>query len=589
MSCLAETLLFLLLSLLACPALSDPLYQSCGTTGNYTTNSTYQSNLLTLLSSLYSNGSISGFYKNTVGTVPNDKIYGLVLCRGDINTTTCRNCLEVAMQDVLQICSNKKGALVWYDLCLLGYSNQNFLSSTNDSNPLIMYNAQNLSDPEKFNRLEVDLIVMDMIARSAANSSRRFATWETPVTVSYHKIYGLGQCTPDLSGDQCYLCLKGVFKVIPDFVYSRGLRVIGVRCNFRFELYQFYQYEEPLLPLSAPSPRSNDTNTTTTTTTTAEEGEGGFGQVYKGALKDGQEIAVKRLSRTSEQGLLELRNEVVFVAKLQHRNLVRLLGCCLEEKEKLLVYEYLPNRSLDKILFDPLRSQSLEWCLRYKIIEGISRGLFYLHEDSRLKIIHRDLKASNVLLDKDMNPKISDFGLAKHFGANETHKDTGRIAGTHGYMAPEYAIYGRLSPKSDVFSYGVLALEIVTGGKNSDFEKCNPPTNLLTHVWRQWNEGNPLELVDQTLGNIFIKEQVLRCIHIGLLCVQEDPTKRPSMASVVNMLNNDSVSLPISTAPAFFISPDEVLDFVIEEDANGYNHAQMISENEVSISEIGPR
>ncbi|XP_039129810.1 cysteine-rich receptor-like protein kinase 10 isoform X4 [Dioscorea cayenensis subsp. rotundata] len=549
MSCLAETLLFLLLSLLACPALSDPLYQSCGTTGNYTTNSTYQSNLLTLLSSLYSNGSISGFYKNTVGTVPNDKIYGLVLCRGDINTTTCRNCLEVAMQDVLQICSNKKGALVWYDLCLLGYSNQNFLSSTNDSNPLIMYNAQNLSDPEKFNRLEVDLIVMDMIARSAANSSRRFATWETPVTVSYHKIYGLGQCTPDLSGDQCYLCLKGVFKVIPDFVYSRGLRVIGVRCNFRFELYQFYQYEEPLLPLSAPSPRSNDTNTTTTTTTTAEEGsrnhagmvvlyvalpfiasivllsliyvifwgrtnrklvffpeikdetlltsaesklfdlstlreatnnfsdanmlgEGGFGQVYKGALKDGQEIAVKRLSRTSEQGLLELRNEVVFVAKLQHRNLVRLLGCCLEEKEKLLVYEYLPNRSLDKILFDPLRSQSLEWCLRYKIIEGISRGLFYLHEDSRLKIIHRDLKASNVLLDKDMNPKISDFGLAKHFGANETHKDTGRIAGTHGYMAPEYAIYGRLSPKSDVFSYGVLALEIVTGGKNSDFEKC---------------------------------------------------------------------------------------------------------------------
>ncbi|XP_039129811.1 cysteine-rich receptor-like protein kinase 10 isoform X5 [Dioscorea cayenensis subsp. rotundata] len=507
MSCLAETLLFLLLSLLACPALSDPLYQSCGTTGNYTTNSTYQSNLLTLLSSLYSNGSISGFYKNTVGTVPNDKIYGLVLCRGDINTTTCRNCLEVAMQDVLQICSNKKGALVWYDLCLLGYSNQNFLSSTNDSNPLIMYNAQNLSDPEKFNRLEVDLIVMDMIARSAANSSRRFATWETPVTVSYHKIYGLGQCTPDLSGDQCYLCLKGVFKVIPDFVYSRGLRVIGVRCNFRFELYQFYQYEEPLLPLSAPSPRSNDTNTTTTTTTTAEEGsrnhagmvvlyvalpfiasivllsliyvifwgrtnrklvffpeikdetlltsaesklfdlstlreatnnfsdanmlgEGGFGQVYKGALKDGQEIAVKRLSRTSEQGLLELRNEVVFVAKLQHRNLVRLLGCCLEEKEKLLVYEYLPNRSLDKILFDPLRSQSLEWCLRYKIIEGISRGLFYLHEDSRLKIIHRDLKASNVLLDKDMNPKISDFGLAKHFGANETHKDTGRIAGT---------------------------------------------------------------------------------------------------------------------------------------------------------------
>ncbi|KAH7676819.1 Non-specific serine/threonine protein kinase protein [Dioscorea alata] len=306
-------------------------------------------------------------------------------------------------------------------------------------------------------------------------------------------------------------------------------------------------------------------------------GEGGFGPVYKGALKDGQEIAVKKL-----------RNEVVFVAKLQHRNLVRLLGCCLEEKEKLLVYEYLPNTSLDKILFDPLRSQVLEWCLRYKIIEGISRGLLYLHEDSRLRIIHRDLKASNVLLDKDMNPKISDFGLAKHFGANETHKNTTRIAGTYGYMAPEYAIYGRFSTKSDVFNYGILALEIVTGRKNSDFQKFNPPTNLLTHVWQQWNEGNALELADQTLSDKFIKEQVLRCIHIGLLCVQEDPTKRPSMASVVNMLSNHSIPLPSSTAPAFFISPDLVLNFVTEEDANGYN-AQMISENEVTITEIGAR
>ncbi|KAM0951697.1 putative protein kinase RLK-Pelle-DLSV family [Dioscorea sansibarensis] len=665
MACPTQTLLFLLLLLLlASPALSDTVYQSCETAGNYTTNSTYQSNLLTLLHSLYSNGSISGFYDNTMGTEPN-KIYGMVLCRGDTNMTTCRNCLDAARQDVIQICPNNKGALVWYDPCFLRYSNQNFLSSTDNSNSPILLNTQKVSDePFKYTKLVIEL--MDTIAQFASyNSSRKFATWEVNFTVSDPKIYGLTQCTPDLSGDQCYKCLQRAFNAIPNWVDSRGLRVIGVRCNFRYELYPFYEGKSTVLfPASSPPSPSSGTNTTGTTTVeegssnhvgmvalfvvlpflasvvlvsviyfvfrrrtdmhmvflpengdetllaSAESklfdlsilreatdnfsdantlGEGGFGPVYKGALKDGQEIAVKRLSRTSEQGLLELRNEVVFVANLQHRNLVRLLGCCLEENEKLLVYEYLSNTSLDKILFDPVRRQVLEWCTRYRIIEGISRGLLYLHVDSRLRIIHRDLKASNILLDKDMNPKISDFGLAKHFGANETHKNTTRIAGTYGYMAPEYAIYGVFSTKSDVYSYGVLILEIVTGRKNSDFKRSNPPTNLLSHVWQRWNEGNALELVDQILGNRFIKEQVLRCIHIGLLCVQEDPTKRPSMASVVNMLSSHSIPLPTSTAPAFFIAPDLILDFVNEEDVNGYKHAQMVSENEVSISEMDPR
>lgn len=159
-------------------------------------------------------------------------------------------------------------------------------------------------------------------------------------------------------------------------------------------------------------------------------GEGGFGPVYKGLLKDGQQIAVKRLSGASRQGLAEMKNEVLFVAKLQHRNLVRLLGCCLEENEKLLVYEYLPNTSLDKFLFDPARKMFLDWETRFKIIEGIGRGLLYLHEDSRLRIIHRDLKASNILLDANMNPKIADFGLAKLFSTDETQRNTGQIAGT---------------------------------------------------------------------------------------------------------------------------------------------------------------
>ncbi|XP_017702536.3 receptor-like serine/threonine-protein kinase SD1-8 [Phoenix dactylifera] len=159
-------------------------------------------------------------------------------------------------------------------------------------------------------------------------------------------------------------------------------------------------------------------------------GEGGFGPVYKGKLGDEQEIAVKRLAKTSVQGLDEFKNEVVLIARLQHRNLVRLLGCCIQGEERMLVYEYMPNRSLDAFLFDKARAALLDWRIRYNIILGIARGILYLHQDSRFRIIHRDLKASNILLDKEMNPKISDFGMARIFGEDETEVNTRRVVGT---------------------------------------------------------------------------------------------------------------------------------------------------------------
>ncbi|XP_022716023.1 G-type lectin S-receptor-like serine/threonine-protein kinase At4g27290 isoform X2 [Durio zibethinus] len=212
-------------------------------------------------------------------------------------------------------------------------------------------------------------------------------------------------------------------------------------------------------------------------------GEGGFGAVYRGKLPTGQEIAVKRLSKDSGQGLKEFKNEVIFIAKLQHRNLVRLLGCCIYAEERMLIYEFMPNRSLDLYIFDKTRGTSLDWQKRYYIIIGIARGLLYLHRDSRLRIIHRDLKASNILLDGEMNPRISDFGLARTFGGDHSESNTSRIIGTYGYMSPEYAIDGLFSVKSDVFSFGVLVLEIVSGKRNRGFYHPDHDLNLLGHCF----------------------------------------------------------------------------------------------------------
>ncbi|XP_042039074.1 G-type lectin S-receptor-like serine/threonine-protein kinase At4g27290 [Salvia splendens] len=280
-------------------------------------------------------------------------------------------------------------------------------------------------------------------------------------------------------------------------------------------------------------------------------GEGGFGPVYKGVLDEGQEIAVKRMSKTSHQGVDEFKNEVICIAKLQHRNLVKLLGWCVQGTEKMLVYEYMTNKSLDLILFNPTRSLLLDWPRRFNIINGIARGLMYLHQDSRLRVIHRDLKASNILLDCDMNPKISDFGLARTFGGNETGGNTSRVVGTYGYMSPEYAVDGMFSVKSDVFSFGVIVLEIVSGKRNRGFVHSDHRLNLLGHAWMLYEEDRSIELVEPCAKKSCDISEVTRSIHVGLLCVQQHPEDRPSMSSVVMMLSNGG-ALPEAKHPGFF-------------------------------------
>ncbi|OVA12778.1 Protein kinase domain [Macleaya cordata] len=283
-------------------------------------------------------------------------------------------------------------------------------------------------------------------------------------------------------------------------------------------------------------------------------GEGGFGSVYKGKFTDGQEIAVKRLSKGSGQGLEEFKNEVLVISKLQHRNLVRLFGCCVEGEEKMLIYEYMPNKSLDAFLFDSTKRALLDWNKRFQIIEGISRGILYLHRDSRLRVIHRDLKASNILLDEELNPKISDFGMARIFGGNEMQANTKRVVGTYGYMSPEYAMEGRFSEKSDVFSFGVLLLEIVSGRRNSSFYHHELSLSLLGYAWQLWSENKTKSLIDpMLLSKPFFELEILRCIHVGLLCVQEFAKDRPTISITLSMLTSEITTLPTPKQPAFVV------------------------------------
>ncbi|CAJ2630364.1 unnamed protein product [Trifolium pratense] len=648
-------LLLLIIIVSQAKAQQNFLYHFCiNDNGNYTANSTYQNNLNILLSYLSTNTQINyGFYNFSHGQNTN-KVYAIGLCRGDVKPDICRSCLNDARVLLTRLCPNQKEAIVWYDNCMLRYSNRSIFGIMEQFPRFYMSNVNNVTQADQFSLGNFDLITtLNEKAASSTDSRVKYATDnETDVSLNFITIYGLVQCTPDLSLRDCKRCLDAAYLEFQSCCNNKiGGRVFKPSCNIRYDTYLFY--DRPLIvdtdETSQPQEKSKSSHTTTIAIvvptvvvvlvlltliiciclrrnrhsmaglniegeeemTIAESlqfnfdiirvatsdfsdsnklGRGGFGIVYQGKLPNGQMIAVKRLSTNSDQGDVEFKNEVILVAKLQHRNLVRLLGFCLEGKERLLVYEFVPNKSLDYFIFDPTRKSQLNWEKRYTIIKGIARGILYLHEDSRLRIIHRDLKASNILLDDEMNPKISDFGLARLFVIGQTQGSTNRIVGTYGYMAPEYAMHGEFSVKSDVFSFGVLVLEIITAHKNSaNICHGEDVEYLLTYAWRSWREGQAINIIDPSLSNFSVNE-IMRCIHIGLLCIQENVVDRPTMASVALMLNSNSLALSIPSKPAYFMGggigrlPDMQQQV---DNVSGTRSDESV--NQISITDLYPR
>ncbi|GAA0171142.1 transmembrane signal receptor [Lithospermum erythrorhizon] len=319
-------------------------------------------------------------------------------------------------------------------------------------------------------------------------------------------------------------------------------------------------------------------------------GRGGFGTVYKGTLRNGLEVAVKTLSAESKQGVSEFLAEIETISNVRHPNLVELLGCCVHGANRVLVYEYLENSSLDHALLGQRNNTlKLEWARRSAICVGIAKGLAYLHEELVPHIVHRDIKASNILLDKDLNPKIGDFGLAKLFPDNITHIST-KIAGTTGYLAPEYVLGGQLTMKADVYSFGVLIMEIVSGKRSSYSNWVGKQKLLLEWAWQLHEEGKLLDLVDPDMEE-YPKEEVIRYIKVALFCTQANASRRPMMSQVIDMLSRDIKINEKELAPPGFFQNSGGMSTIPSKDKSSASSSgfQMTSFATTTITQLTPR
>lgn len=565
----------------------------------------FNENLNAVLVALNATIASSGFATNKQvrGT---DPVYGLAQCRKDKIPSDCLKCIAVAEKQIRN-CSAVSGGRVIYDGCFLRYeSNDFYAQATGPGDTAYCGATKATGDSNQFSETAQNLI-SDLT--TATPKSYEFFAAQIRAGPSNTTIYALASCLRSINESGCSDCLGTAEGNIRSCLPQTQGRAVDVGCYLRYATYSFFpsnattdltallssghkdksrtwiiivgviggaavivvmvfiaqrylrrlyitpsqqRQVDTLVATELRGPVNFDFKILRDATNKFDKanklGEGGFGEVYKGMLTNGKIIAVKKLSLgQSARVIPEFEREVKLISNVHHRNLVRLLGCCNKGQERLLVYEYMPNSSLDRVLFGE-GSQCLTWETRFGIILGTARGLAYLHDDFHVRIIHRDIKSSNILLDESFCPKIADFGLARPLPEDRSHLST-RVAGTLGYTAPEYAVQGQLTEKADIYSYGVVVLEIISGRKCIDMKQPPHMQYLVQWVWKLYETEEVLEMVDKNMGDNYAKEEVLRMIQLGLLCTQASVTQRPSMSEIVAMLVSNTEIHTLQTTP----------------------------------------
>ncbi|KAM3706319.1 hypothetical protein ACB098_03G143700 [Castanea mollissima] len=588
-------------------AMADPRTQTVNITcvnQKEHNSSIFVPNFVATMENISNQMRVSGFGLAISGSGP-DTNYGLAQCYGDLSLLDCVLCYAEA-RTVLPQCFPSTGGRIYLDGCFMRSDNYSFFQEyTGPGDRAICGNTtRKNSTYEESVRQAVSSAVL-----AAPNQNGSATAQKTVPGAVNEAVYVLADCWRNLNANSCKACLENasasILECLPwsegralntgcfmrysdkDFLNkkpgngnSKGttiviavsvtssvvLLVVGVAIGFYIWKHRYIQKKrrgsndaEKLVKTLNDSSLNFKYSTLEKATGSFDDanklGQGGFGTVYKGVLPDGREIAVKRLFFNNRHRAGDFYNEVNIISSVEHKNLVRLLGCCCSGPESLLVYEFMPNKSLDRFIFDANRGKALNWEKRYEIIVGTAEGLVYLHENPKNRIIHRDIKASNILLDSRLRAKIADFGLARSFEEDQSHISTA-IAGTLGYMAPEYLAHGQLTEKADVYSFGVLLLEIVTGRMNNRSKTSEYTDSLITITWKHFRSGTVEQLYDPNLMlhnhyNVNVKNEILRVLHIGLLCTQEIQSLRPTMSKALQMLTNKDYELPAPTNPPF--------------------------------------
>lgn len=544
-------------------------------------------------------------YAAVVHETGDAKVYGYGECMEDLDQRDCNVCFAQCKTQILRCFPYQSGTLggrLFYDGCYLRYDDYNFFNESLSVGDRTVCATKDVIG-SSINQTVFRANVMQLVRNLSVEAPKNDGFFVGSVSRGNVSVYGLAQCWKLVNGSGCEGCLANAVSRIASCVPKEEGRVLNAGCYLRYSTQKFYYNSTvPSVPgnggrklaiilattlstvaltliiattiffwnkklvkkrreskqLGALSPLVNKSKVnfsyeslekaTNYFSDSNKLGQGASGSVYKGTLPNGNVVAIKRLFFNTRQWVDHFFNEVNLISGIYNKNLVKLLGCSITGPESLLVYEYVPNLSLHDHLFVKKDVEPLRWEARYKIILGTAEGLTYLHEESKLRIIHRDIKLSNILLDDDLSPKIADFGLARLFPEDKSHISTA-IAGTLGYMAPEYVVCGKLTEKADVYSFGVLVVEVTCGKRNKFF---SPDLISILHVvWNYYKEDKLWEAVDPVIENNF-QENACRVLEIGLLCVQASAEMRPSMSTVVQMLTDDSVEIPEPTRPPFW-------------------------------------